>query len=240
MKKRWKNLKDYENSKKKATPKRAKKTTGKGRSSEDDGNLIEKDVVDDEDDDGDFRVDKTDDTDMSFLGECSTQRSTIGNIDDINIDVNDLEIVTTDADSMVGMIISETGEIIASGTRPFVSEDLSLDSYSTQSRQSPFPLPKSNKRKKQQKDDAYIAIMREKTEVLKELASISSALNVAYNRESNEKSITQQYFDVFSAEIALLPIELQSKCQREVHQVVFAIIHKFQDQAEEIKKAAEK
>lgn len=93
MKKRWKNLKDYENSKKKATPKRAKKTTGKGRSSEDDGNLIEKDVVDDEDDDGDFRVDKTDDTDMSFLGECSTQRSTIGNIDDINIDVNGLEIL---------------------------------------------------------------------------------------------------------------------------------------------------
>ncbi|XP_055904454.1 PC4 and SFRS1-interacting protein isoform X2 [Eupeodes corollae] len=92
------------------------------------------------------------------------------------------------------------------------------------------------RRKKPSQDDAYIAIMREKTKVLKELASTSTVLNAAYNLESPDKTITQQYFDVYSAEIELLPNDLRLKCQREVHQAVTDIIHKFQDQAVEMKR----
>lgn len=228
-------MRDYENSKKKTAPKRAKKTTGKGRTSEDDENETE--FEDENDQERGNSGDELVREDMSFLDDCSTQRSTIGNIGD-DFDIENLEILATDADSMSGMIITEKGELVASGSQS-VGRDVDMESNSTSTRQSPFPLTsKPNKRRKQQKDDAIIAMMREKTNALKELASNSSVLNVALNRESSEKSITQQYFDVFSAEIALLPIELRSKCQREVQQSVTAIIHKYQDLAEEMKNAA--
>ncbi|XP_055849744.1 PC4 and SFRS1-interacting protein isoform X2 [Episyrphus balteatus] len=93
---------------------------------------------------------------------------------------------------------------------------------------------RQSRRKKPSQDNAYIAIMREKTKVLKELASTSTVLNEIL--ESPEKTITQQYFDVYSAEIELLPSDLQLRCQREVHQSVTDIIHKYQDLAEAMKK----
>lgn len=235
VKKRWKNIKDYEKSRQKNPPKRAKKPTGKGRTSDDDeygSDDYDGDSNEDEDDD----EDKENEVDTSFLNEIPSRRSTITNIetDDYSF-VENLEIHTTDGDSLTGLIISQKGDTIASEG----NQTIDMISKGTSSQPSLFSVtPKPDKRRKPPKDDAYIEVMREKTQALKELASTSTALNVAYHgRESKEKTIMQQYFEVFAAEIALLPVEMQPKCQREIHQAVSGIIYKYQDMAEEMKNA---
>lgn len=237
VKKRWKNLKDYKNSKEKAGLKKAKETTGSGRMSDD--------AHENENDDDNNIVTDTNDEDLSFLNECSTQRETIGSVNDTELfDVHEVEFNATNVDTATQMVFLEQGDVIASGSglseSIIIEDDFDMESVSMVSQQSSFPLTaKTNKRKRQPKEDAVVAIMQEKTNALRELVNTSSAMAAAYNHESNEKSITQRYFDLYSSEIAMLPTELQAKCQREVQQAMTAIIHKFQDQAEELKKAAE-
>lgn len=247
VKKRWRNIKDYEKSKKKPAQKREKKTTGKGRTSDDDENVSHGD--DDEDDDEDAKSDGSVEEETSFLNECITQRNTKSNIFDDDSgpkasstqenrdQLVEIEIVPTYADSLTGMIISEKGDTVHSECNE--NDAFEMESSSVPSR-SLFPFAsKADKRRKPPKDDAFVVAMREKTQAFKELAQTSSALNEVYtNRENVERSITQKYFDVYAADIALLPVELQTKCQREVQQAVSAIIYKFQDQAEEMLKAA--
>lgn len=85
-------------------------------------------------------------------------------------------------------------------------------------------------------DNDYVSYMKDKTYFLKQLEANSNALHVAYNQESKEKSVTEKYFEAYLADIALLPTELQAKCQREVHQAFTLIINKYQDIAEDLQK----
>lgn len=84
-------------------------------------------------------------------------------------------------------------------------------------------------------DDDYMAYMKDKTYFLKQLETNSNAIHVAYSRESKEKSVIEKYFEAYLADIGLLPIELQAKCQREINQAFTLIINKYQDLAEELK-----
>lgn len=105
----------------------------------------------------------------------------------------------TDVNSASGMIITQTGELVASGSKA-IERDVDMESNCTTTGQSPFPS-KPNKRKRQPKDDAIIAIMREKTDVLRELASTSNALNVAYNRESSTKVLRSSISTCFQQKL---------------------------------------
>lgn len=163
VKKRWRNMRDYKNSKRKRDLNRAEKPTIKSITSEDDDD------------------DQIDAVNMTFWDEYSTQPST--NESNEDTDPIDINVIPSD----------------------------------------------------QIDDDNYASCITDKNYFLKQLESNSNALHVAYNQASKEKSVTEKYFEAYLADIALLPTELQAKCQREVHHAFTLIINKYQDMAEEIK-----
>ncbi|GLV46281.1 hypothetical protein CBL_20691 [Carabus blaptoides fortunei] len=93
------------------------------------------------------------------------------------------------------------------------------------------------KRRKHTKEPMgdYISVMRDKNTVLKEIVRSSTDLTTVLGNAQckKEKSVMEKYFDAFSAEIAELPHKLQAKCQRELQLSAMAIIHKYQDLAEQ-------
>lgn len=218
LKKRWKNLKDYQNAKKKIVPKRLKRTTGNGRTSEDD-------EMEDERDDDEA------DTNIEFLDSCPTQRFSFGNI------IEEEQLVNDESIEREIILQSDIGEGSASGIVFEVLGDSESMQSIPSSSASPCPVtPKPNKRRKHPKEqDDYVSIMKEKTSILKDLANSSKTLSNAPNEDIKEKTVIEKYFDAYLADIALVPVVLQSKCQREVHQAITAVINKYQDEAEDMR-----
>ncbi|GLV33422.1 hypothetical protein CBL_20163 [Carabus blaptoides fortunei] len=224
--------------------------------------LLQKDEDDEEED-------KEDDG-LDFLNECTTQRSTITNINvpcgNNDIDFEECNILLSkrvhanniDTEKLENNLNIETNQEdthFASEDQDdtyFECEQISMDvevdsavlSNNTAKSSIPAPsLPSCSssmvgvRRRKHTKEPMgdYISVMRDKNAVLKEIVRSSTDLTTVLGNAQckKEKSVMEKYFDAFSAEIAELPHTLQAKCQRELQLSAMAIIHKYQDLAEQ-------
>ncbi|GLV32901.1 hypothetical protein CBL_21205, partial [Carabus blaptoides fortunei] len=203
---------------------RKKKPTGTSR-------LSEVDEEEDKEDDG-----------LDFLNECPTQRSTITNINvpcaNNDIDFEECNILLSkrvlanniDTEKLENNLNIETNQ----NETHFASEDQD-DTYFECEQISTDAEVDSAVLSFYPSIVASILLFKDKNAVLKEIVRSSTDLTTVVGNAQckKEKSVMEKYFDAFSAKIAELPHTLQAKCQRELQLSAMAIIHKYQDLAEQ-------